>query len=392
MIIYNKTWLANLIIHEQVQQDLSSGTLSSEEVKNIEKAYPVGFYSPNIFVRIGLFLLANVIVSFSGGLFALFVSDLRFIAPEVWLLAAGIACYFGLETIVKQSHHYRSGADDALLWLSGGMVFGALNLLTEPVLNNYKDTIFMMFNAGFLFGIGLFLSLRFADRLMSVLTFLAFVGCIGFFWISAVSFGTATLPLLVMILSASAYFYFSKKMTSLNAVYYLHCLKFLRVASLLVLYLAGNYFIVKQLGTQLLAADGVYEVPLPYLFWTWTFVIPFVYIFYGIRKRDMILLRSGLILVAAAGFTFRNYYHVMPAELTLVIIGLILLAASYAIIRYLKTPKYGITYEDLNQGGLSDQLKIESLIVAEMPTGAEIPQENRFGGGSLGGGGASGTF
>lgn len=392
MIIYNKTWLANLFIQDHVNKDREAGHISKEEFKQVERAYPVGFYSPNIFIRIGLFILANIIISFAGGLFALFVSEIHAINPEIWLLVAGIACYFALEFMVKQNHHFRSGADDALLWLSGGMVFGALNLITDPGFKGYSDAIQLMFNAGFLFGISFYLSLRFADRMMATLSLLALFAFFGCFWISTGNIGTATLPFLMMILSAVGYFLSRSEMNRLRALHYQHCLQFVQVASLLVLYLSGNYYVVQQLGSLLLAKDGAYQVPMPYIFWIWTFVVPFVYIFFGVKRKDTVLLRGGLILLAAAGFTFRNYYHVMPVEATLVIIGIVILSASYVIIRYLKTPKNGITYEDLNEGGLADHLKIESLIVSEMPTGTAAPEQNRFGGGSFGGGGSSSDF
>lgn len=392
MIIYNKTSLANLLVQDKVNKDLEAGNLSKEEFKQVEKAYPVTFYSPNIFVRIGLFILASIIVSCAGGLLALFLADIRAIAPEVWLLIAGIACYFALEVMVKQHYHFRSGVDDALLWLSGGMVFGALNLLTEPLFSGYSDEIQIMFNAAILFGISGYLSLRFADRLVATVCLLALFVFFGFLWISTSAWGTATLPFLMMILSASGYFLSRSEMDRLRAIYYQHCLQFVQVASLLILYLSGNYYVVQQLGSVLLAKDGAYHVPMPYIFWIWTFLVPFVYILFGVKRKDTVLLRGGLILLAAAGFTFRNYYHVMPIEAALVIIGIVVLAASYIIIRYLKTPKNGITYEELNEGGLMDHLKIESLIVSEMPTGTALPEQNRFGGGNFGGGGSSSDF
>lgn len=392
MIIYNKSWLANLLIRERVNKDLEAGNLNREEHKQVEAAYPVGFYTPNIFVRVGLFILTTIIISFAGGLFALFVSEIRAVAPEIWLLIAGIACYFSLEIIVKKNHHFRSGVDDALLWLSGGMVFGALNLITAPLFFGYSDEIQIMFNAGFLFGIGFYLSIRFADRLMATLCLLSILAFFGLFWISTVTFGTATLPFLMMILSATCYFLSRSEMGRVRALYYQDCLQFVQVASLLVLYLSGNYYVVQQLGNQLLAKNGAYQVPMPYIFWIWTFLSPFVYLIFGVKRKDRVLLRGGLILLAAAGFTFRNYYHVMPVEATLVIIGLLILAAAYVIIRYLKTPKNGITYDDLNERGLAGHLKIESLIVSEMPTGTSLPEQSRFGGGSFGGGGSSSDF
>lgn len=392
MIIYNKIWMANLQLQDQVKKDFYAGRMTIEEVAQVRSAYPTGFYSPNIFVRVGLFILTNIIVSFSAGLLALVFSDLKEINPEIWLLLAGIACYFILEHIVKHKQHLCSGVDDALLWISGGMVFGALNLLTDHALSTYSGSFQLMVNAAFLFVISLYLSLRFADRLMATLCLVALLTAMGSFWLTIGSIGTATLPFLIMILSALAYRLAWLEKPRLRAVYYQHCLTFLQTVSLLVLYLSGNYYVVQFLGTALLSNNGAYQVPIPYIFWAWTFIVPVIYITFGIRKKDSILLRSGLILVAASGYTLRQYYHVMSTEALLVILGIVILAISYQIFSYLKTPKNGITYEDLNEGSLADQLKIESLLVAAMPTGTATSEGNRFGGGSFGGGGSSSDF
>lgn len=392
MIIYNKIWMSNLNIQNQVKKDYHAGNITLEEVVKVKQAYPAGFYSPNIFVRIGLFILTNIIVSFSAGLLTLIFSDIKDILPAIWLLLSGVACYFVLEHVVKHKHHLCSGADDALLWISGGMVFGAINLLIDPVVNNFSSSIQIMFNAAFLSIISLYLSLRFADRLMATVAFLAFLLTIGSFWISIGTIGTSTLPFLIMILAATGYKLSSAYKTHFKALYYQHCLLFLQMASLLVLYLSGNYYVVQLLGTELLSSSGQYQVPMPYVFWIWTFVIPLVYIALGIQKKDSILLRSGLILLAASGFTLRQYYDLMSTEALLVIIGLFILVIAYQLYQYLKTPKNGITYEDLNEGNLADHLKLESLIVAAMPTSTAAPAGSRFGGGDFGGGGSAADF
>jgi uncharacterized membrane protein YgcG len=147
------------------------------------------------------------------------------------------------------------------------------------------------------------------------------------------------------------------------------------------------------------ASEGIYNsaepapVPFGFFFWAWTILIPFIYLGLGIKNKDVIILRTGLILVAAAAFTFRNYYHLMPIEGALSIVGIILLGICYMVMKYLKTPKHGFTYEDLEDGNFMDKLKVESLIVSETFSGTQPQGENtRFGGGDFGGGGASGNF
>ncbi len=71
MISYNKIGLANLRVQGQLRKDLSLGYITHAEFMAIAQKYPVGFYSPNIFARVGLFILTCVIVLFADGLLSL---------------------------------------------------------------------------------------------------------------------------------------------------------------------------------------------------------------------------------------------------------------------------------------------------------------------------------
>jgi len=75
------------------------------------------------------------------------------------------------------------------------------------------------------------------------------------------------------------------------------------------------------------------------------------------------------------------------------IAGSILLILSYGLINYLKQPKFGFTYAELNKENKMEKLQIESLIIAETFGQQTKPTETtKFGGGSFGGGGAGGEF
>ena len=75
-------------------------------------------------------------------------------------------------------------------------------------------------------------------------------------------------------------------------------------------------------------------------------------------------------------------------------IALILIVAiTYALIKYLSTPKKGFTFENT---GYKEKMMIdaEALIIAQVFGKKHIPQNNtvQFGGGSSGGGGATGGY
>lgn len=392
MIIYNKTWLKNLNLQNQLKRAHRLGDITAEELKHMEEKYPVGFYSPNIFVRAGLFILTLIITSFAGGLLSLILSSMGdLITSPGYGLFLGLISYVALELIVQQKHHFRSGVDDSLMWTAAGLILSAFIGYLSIAQRDSLSAPFESYLSCFTLVLAGYFTLRFADMLMAVVCFLSLI-CFLFF--SAERFGvyaSAILPFLVILVSAGVYFlcvYWKKHEE------YENCLTALQVSCLLIGYAAGNYFVVKEMGNMinqpLQEGEGL---PLGWFFWTWTIALPFVYIALGLKRKEVILLRSGLILIAAAAFTFRNYYHIMPIEGALSLVGAALLAIAYGVIRYLKTPKKGFTYEEIDDDQLLDKIKVESLIVSETFSGpASAPEGSRMGGGSFGGGGASADF
>jgi len=392
MIIFNKTWLNNLHLHSQFEEDEDTGCLSETEVKLLKQKYPVGFYMPGIVIRIGLFILTVIIVSFSIGLISLFLSEAHVVDNFGWPLVLGVAGYFVLESMVKQKHYYQSGVDEALLWITAGLLTGGFVWMLFTIDDNQSHTIAI---SAFIMMLSSYLTLRFADLLMSAIACLSSLALVFFIWNNFGTFGLATMPFIMMIASAAMYFASIKYSEKPKAVDYDKCLSVIQIVSLLTLYLSGNYYVVQELSAELTSAAPGTPVPFGFIFWGWTILLPFAYISFGLKTKNVILLRTGLMLIAGAILTFRNYYHITPLEVAFSVGGCVLLAISYAIIKYLKTPKQGFTYAEINRKSLIDQLNIESMIVGETfasspdtPSGPESP----FGGGSSGGGGSSSAY
>jgi len=203
-----------------------------------------------------------------------------------------------------------------------------------------------------------------------------------------------TIPFVIMLVSGGFYWLSEKFSRQKKFIDYHNCLVVGQLIFLLGLYGAGNYYIAQTLGDT---SNGQALKPVPFgaFFWLWTMLVPFAYLGWGVFKKDTILLRLGLVLIAAAIATFRYYYHVLPLDVALTIGGALVLAIAYAVMRYLKTPKHGFTYAEPETEQMLDHLKVESLIVAE--TFAKVPaapsqEANRFGGGDFGGGGSSDSY
>jgi hypothetical protein len=94
MIAYNKTSLLNKAIQEDVTTDFENDLISVEELQQIKQKYPVQFYTPNMFIRIGLFILTLIILSFSFSFFSLlFMNSLE----SAW---KGLMLFFAILTYV----------------------------------------------------------------------------------------------------------------------------------------------------------------------------------------------------------------------------------------------------------------------------------------------------
>jgi hypothetical protein len=248
-----------------------------------------------------------------------------------------------------------------------------------------------------IFAVALYSTLRFADKLTALLTYTALLAIVFKVMTSVGGPANTLLPFLIMAVSIAVYF----AAVSLGANrkfrhYHVCSTVVIKAACLLSFYLAGNYFVVREAGVALLdlPLQPGQGLPFGWLFWILTIATPFFYIFQGIRKKDVIFLWTGLGLIAAAVFTIRNYYHVLPVEWALVLGGILLIAVSYALIKYLRIPRHGFTGEETDDRHLLQNLHVESLIIAEtLTTTAPTPSNDfQFGGGSGGGGGAGGEY
>jgi uncharacterized membrane protein YgcG len=389
MIAYNAQWMSNLAVVNVSREAFDAGLLGKEEMSAVETHYSIGFYTPHFVIRIGLFLLCLVILLFSFGLFALlFMSNIEH-AYTGLLLAFSILCFIALEIMINRKKHFCSGVDDALLYVGYILFLVSIFLLIQPS---------EMVLSGLAFMISLAAVIRYADRLMVLLAFLS-LG--GFLFYGAIEFGSLMkfiIPFLLMVYSALCYF-FSQRFKSpdhnntLNI--YTNCLQFLKIVSLLGIYISVNYWVVRELSNIMfnLQLQTGQSIPFGWFFWITTLLIPTWYILYGIKKKDRIFLRIGMCLVAAMIITIRYYYPLFGIEWWMSAAGLGMISASWLLIRYLQIPRNGFTDRQEPGKYQADASQSESLVQAETFSSTNNPVDGTsFGGGSFGGGGSTGTF
>ncbi|MBB3054769.1 hypothetical protein [Mucilaginibacter gotjawali] len=393
MISYNKTWLASLRVKAQLHQELKQGNITKEEFAAFNEKYPVGFYTPNILGRIGLFILTIVIIVFTDALLSQMVGQAAERAG--WFCFLSLLSYTALELLVHFKFHYRSGVDDALLVLSGIVFTGTVYYLIYGG-SGSGSTDKLAFSE-IVFIVSLWLTIRFNDMLAAAFCSGAFFGIILFGWTRTGSMGVATAPFVIMFAAAFVFLrltYYKNKKALIN---YQNSLLIAQIVGLVVFYAAGNYYVVQVLGDELKGIDSSTHTAVPFavFFWAWTMLLPLIYIAIGLMRKDKLFIRLGMVLVAAAVITYKNYYHLLPVDVEFTIAGAALLALVYGITRYLKTPKHGFTKEDIDEDIKADEINVESVIVgSEFSDTPTAPADNgvKFGGGDFGGGGASGGF
>jgi len=159
MIIYARNWRQALEILNETKKWFACKIISKEQFDSIRATYVGKSFSPNIFVRIVLFIFTYVLLS---GFIGLVITVTGTSSKYVYLfLFFGIFFYIFLEILVKVKRLYRSGIDDALLLAAFGLIIFALESFlpnTRPEIVSYLIALpatfvvhnsFCRFNYGF---------------------------------------------------------------------------------------------------------------------------------------------------------------------------------------------------------------------------------------------------
>jgi len=385
MQAYNYSDLYNNYVEAQASDALQTGCIQKESFVKIKEAYPVMLYTPNYFIRIALGLLTIVAVVFSGLLLWLISSASEESSIITLLVILAVFCYAVLEVFVQKKKYYNAGVDNILMAMI--LVFVISSFLVT-------GNISWIIMSGITMLITLYLCIRFADSFMGVVSYFSSFIFVFLIYVKFGNIARATAPLLMMIVSAVAYLLINK--LSSKTILYKFCCEAVILITLITFYASGNYFVVKELSNEMFSLNLALHDPIPlaWLFWSFTFLIPPAYFFYGIKHKNFLFIRTGLVLIAATIFTIKYYYTVLPVEIEMLIGGIVLIGVSYLLIKYLAMQRHGYTSANLFPHK-KEMLNLEALIIAETfnEQPAAAPQNTGlYGGGSGGGGGATGEF
>lgn len=385
MIAYNENWLDALLIKNAARQWYGKGLLSDEQWQLIQDRHSSNFYSPNVFIRIGLAVFCLILLLAVVGLAFWFtepdtdnsVAMLSFIWGVIWIM---LLEFWAIGT----ARHYGSGIDDMLLyagtWLMIGSWWSVLPYDTEPLIYCCITWPFLVAGA-----------IRYLDRLMMAAAFCCSLLIVLLLVNKIPKVALYLLPFAGMVFSSAAWWFARSGQKRHTWRHWSSGLMEVEFLALISFYASGNYWVVQQAALE---GFGLEQAPLAWFFWVFTFTVPALYIFMGLRHKDRLRLDVGLGCVAAMVFTYRYYFHVMPLAWAAAIGGAVLLAIAYFSIRHLRKNAGAYTYEaDPEAKSLFQEAEVQ--IIAQTVGGqttATPVKKDTFGGGQFGGGGASGEF
>lgn len=396
MLIYNKQWLDNLAIRKTTKHWFKQGMLTEEQQQVIGNKHQTPYKHSNIFARIGFFVFTLIIQASAYGLFILFLSgiEVRDTTIRTACVIFGIGNYLFAEYFVRANKSIKSGVLDALLYV--GLVFicaGIIMLLPYEVKDNQPVLVFLI-----IFPFVTFVALRFADAFLALASFVCLLIINGLLVLKLGTTGKIILPFESMGLSYLIYYLAIKQKKKDMMRYWNNCLVIIEIASLAALYLSGNYMTIRKLTESLLntSIGPGQDIMLAPLFYAYTIIVPLVYVWLGLKRKNYTFLRLGLLLLIAGILSIKYYHSLMPAEYAMILSGIAMILAAYFSIRYLKTARHGVTFEidehSAKHKVISNIANIAiSQVMANQPHPTK-PDGPDFGGGDFGGGGAGADF
>jgi hypothetical protein len=381
---YNESWIENIKNQSVAYSWYAKKVVTGDELEAIKKIFPVGFYRPPFFVKIGLFSFTNLVIAASVGFVSLFLAgifiDSAFGAGFISLFFGGVFLYF-LEYFIKNNHFYYSGTDNALLYAAIAAIVIAVATFTEF---QWATWLYFLITTLVLF----FALLRYADPLVSVAFYSSWLGT-WFMAMTEFSLGKLILPFVIMLVSGITYLVIQWWKKSEKSNYYTHCQDIIAFFSLLTFYLGGNYLVVREGNALINELPISTDISFAPLFYVFTVTIPILYIVLGLKKHDRKLLVVGLLASAFSIFTYRTYHSTLPLEWALTFGGIVLILFCIAVIKFL--PRFGLTYD---AHGVNELQDFEAFIVQQGLRSATPKNHDgtTFGGGNFGGGGAGAAY
>lgn len=392
---YHPTWAFHSALRAKAARWQRQQLVSAIQLADIKASYPLNYYRPAWPLRVGLFLFMLLGLSLLAGFWLVATGY----SPVASGILYSVMCFSALELLIQEQRFYRAGVDNALLYTGlaaaiGLIIYGSYVHIWPVHLSERFTPSYAVLPLLLVLALLLAAALRYADALATTAAFVPVLLLVVLIGLEA-PFLLLLLPFLVMGVGASALIlqqYLTRRLSRSHlADYYATCLLILKVLGLAVLYLGGNYLIIREGYAALQDLQVSAQVPLTFVFYILTALTPLLYISAGLRRADRTILLMGALTLAFSLYTLRYYHSLLPPETAAVAAGAMLTIAAGGLLRWLRPARFGFTALPNDEPRHFD---LENLIQAQttqVPTAAP-PIGFEFGGGQSGGGGATGAF
>jgi hypothetical protein len=387
MVAYNQMGLKNLHVQKEVKRWMKQDLISKDQYELIGTQYPSSFYHPNVLIRILLWAAGVLGLLAATGLMVLIMDSSSDTSIAAACIFGGVCAIVVLEVLISTKAHYKSGLTEALLY------YAALFIIIGILMASKADDAFYPYLSFILLAIA---AIRYLDLLCTAGAVLSFAYII-FNTLYNIGGGTTQqfIPFAIMIVFAALYYLVHHLKSKETITPWYDVLLVIESLSLLLAYCGGNYFIVRELSTEMMGLylDEGQDIPFAVFFYSLTVLIPVLYLYFGIKRKDIVLIRVSLVVVAFSVFTFKYYFSLGHPEITLTLAGAILVAISLLTLNYLKVVRHGYTRENHLPEKWAD-MNVEAIVIAQTLGGNQIKVDDAEprGGGDFGGGGSSDNF
>lgn len=361
--------------------------ITAEQWTAIRLAHPCKLYHPNLVIRVLLFIATWIAILGVNGIFFLLVSEMPETVKGVLALFGGAgALVLADKALVQRNSHYRSGVVEGVIYSGAGYMVLGLGLITDW-------NVHLLFLSAL--GALSYVAYRYLDWIATTFAVLTLAGFLFYECYEVGGIFRQIIPFVIMISFSLVYLLAQRAKRLERWMLWEDNLLIAQVLSLLLVYAGGNYLVVRECSIALLNMTLVEgdDIPFAFIFYAFTAVMPLVLLYRGVQLRSLMLLRLGVVTLVLSVLTFRYYFSIAPPEVALTVGGAIVLGVTAWLYRYLQTIRNGFTREKLlSRAAVSNDL---AAFAVSQTMGGNVhkPDESfKGGGGSFGGGGASGEF
>jgi hypothetical protein len=392
-MIYSGDFLQNLRFRNLAEKWLKEKLIVKTEYNAILEQYPTPYQNHSLIYRVGLFLLTLFTLASAIGFFTLatqFTSGAGALIAQALIWA--LVYYFVLRFFVRVQNQYKSGLIEALSYSFIAALLTALYLILD-LLGSKDVLMFYLLSLPIIVVVAFYL----VDNLIFTVAFLNLVAIVFLAVMKIEIWGKLLMPFILMFFALAAYTALKRYANEKKWWMYSDAISLLKSLCLLLFYLAGNYFVVRELSNALSPNESgqSVEISFSWFFKLFTILVPLFYIYHGLKTKQKIFLQLGALLLIAGILSLKYYFSMLAPEYSLSIAGAISIALCLWLARFLKTPQNGISLEPPSSIHNTAWQQVGSLVLSKqlnLQHNAAKTETMEFKGGDFGGGGAGSEY